>query len=159
MAGQHLSSPAQPSSSSENDQRSLSDMLQELRVLQQGSQILTGFLVLLPFSPGFTKIEPFEKWVYVISFVCSIISLVCFSAPAAQHRLERPLRHRVRFKLLSTRIIIAGLMALSVALVSTTQLVLAEVVGSLWSPIITALVGLLIGIVWWILPLAHKRTD
>lgn len=110
MAEQDVSSEVEPLSSSENDRRSLSDMLQELRVLQQGSQILTGFLVLLPFSPGFAKIEPFEKWVYVISFICSIISLVCFSAPAAQHRLEKPLKHRVRFKLLSTRIIIAGLM-------------------------------------------------
>lgn len=83
-------------------------MLQELRVLQQGSQILAGFLVLLPFSEGFSKIAPVEKWVYIVAFITSIISLICFSAPAAQHRLTRRLKHRVKFKRCSTRIIVAG---------------------------------------------------
>lgn len=141
---------------SEHDRRSLNEMLQELRVLQQGSQILAGFLVLLPFTEGFAKIAPFEKWVYIVAFVASIISLICFSAPAAQHRIERPLRHRVKFKRLSTRIIIAGTIALSIALISTTQLVLNEVVGERWSYIGTAIIGLLIGIVWWMIPLLKK---
>lgn len=141
---------------SDHDQRSLNEMLQELRVLQQGSQILAGFLVLLPFSGGFSKIAPFEKWVYIVAFLASIISLICFSAPAAQHRIERPLRHRVKFKRLSTRIIIVGTIALSIALISTTQLVLNEVVGGMWSQIGTAIIGLLIGIVWWLIPLLKK---
>lgn len=142
--------------SSEHDQRSLNEMLQELRVLQQGSQILAGFLVLLPFSEGFAKIAPFEKWVYIVAFIASIISLICFSAPAAQHRIERPLRHRVKFKRLSNRIIIAGTAALSIALISTTQLVLNEVLGGQWSYIGTALVAFLITIIWWLIPLRKK---
>jgi accessory gene regulator protein AgrB len=142
--------------SSDHDRRSLNEMLQELRVLQQGSQILAGFLVLLPFSEGFAKIAQFEKWVYIVAFIASIISLICFSAPAAQHRIERPLRHRVKFKRLSTRIIIFGTIALSIALISTTQLVLNEVVGGLGSYIGTAIIGLLIGVIWWLMPLRKK---
>jgi len=141
---------------SDHDQRSLNEMLQELRVLQQGSQILAGFLVLLPFSDGFSKIAPVEKWVYIVAFIASIVSLICFSAPAAQHRLERPLKHRVKFKRLSTQIIIAGTVALSVALISTTQLVLNEVVGDRWSSIGTVLIALLIGTIWWLIPLRKK---
>lgn len=144
---------------SDHDQRSLNEMLQELRVLQQGSQILVGFLILLPFSDGFAKIAPFEKWVYIVAFIASIISLICFSAPAAQHRVERPLRHRIKFKRLSTRIIIAGTIALSIALISTTQLVLNEVVGSSWSHIGTAIIGVLITVVWWLIPLVKKTKD
>jgi O-antigen/teichoic acid export membrane protein len=143
----------------DHDQRSLNEMLQELRVLQQGSQILAGFLVLLPFSEGFGKIAPFEKWVYIVAFIASITSLICFSAPAAQHRVERPLRHRVKFKRLSTRIIIAGTAALSVALISTTQLVLNEVVGGVWSHIGTTIIGLLIAIIWWLMPLLKKTKN
>ena len=142
---------------SNHDRRSLNEMLQELRVLQQGSQILVGFLILLPFSEGFAKIAPFEKWVYIVAFVASIISLICFSAPAAQHRVERPLKHRVRFKRLATRIIILGTIALSIALTSTTQLVLNEVVGGGWSYIGTTIIGLLIITIWWLIPLI-KRT-
>ena len=149
-------SPQNELNGSDHDQRSLNEMLQELRVLQQGSQILAGFLVLLPFSEGFAKIAPFEKWVYIVAFIAAIISLICFSAPAAQHRIERPLRHRVKFKRLSSRIIIAGTIALSVALVSTTQLVLNEVVGDKWASIGTAIIGILIIIVWWLIPLRKK---
>lgn len=141
---------------SDHDEKSLNEMLQELRVLQQGSQILAGFLVLLPFSEGFGKIAPFEKWVYIVAFIASITSLICFSAPAAQHRVERPLRHRVKFKRLSTRIIILGTIALSIALISTTQLVLNEVVGRMWSHVGTVTIGLLIATIWWLIPLSKK---
>jgi hypothetical protein len=146
-----------PISETGHDRRSLNEMLQELRVLQQGSQILVGFLILLPFSEGFAKIAPVEKWVYIVAFISSLVSLVCFSAPAAQHRIERPLRHRVRFKRLSSRIIIAGTIALSVALISTTQLVLSEVVGDGWSPLMTTLVAVLIAVLWWLIPLSERR--
>lgn len=132
-------------------------MLQELRVLQQGSQILVGFLILLPFSEGFVKIAPFEKWVYIVAFIGAIVSLICFSAPAAQHRIERPLRHRVRFKKLSTRIIIFGTIALSISLIATTQLVLNEVLEDGWSSVVTVSIGLLIAVLWWLIPLFKKR--
>jgi hypothetical protein len=159
MTNQNVSFDSQDTlNGSDHDPRSLNEMLQELRVLQQGSQILAGFLVLLPFSEGFTKIAPFEKWVYIVAFIAAIISLICFSAPAAQHRIARPLQHRTKFKRSSTRIIIGGTTALSVALISTTQLVLNEVVGNEWSYIGTLLVGLLIAVIWWFMPLRQKQT-
>ncbi|MBD1823803.1 hypothetical protein H6F51_15055 [Cyanobacteria bacterium FACHB-DQ100] len=145
-----------PMNPGEHDEQSLNEMLQELRVLQQGSQILTGFLILLPFSEGFSKIASFEKWVYIVAFIGAIASLVCFSAPAAQHRIRRPLRHRGRFKRLSSRIIVVGTIALSISLISTTQLVMNEVVGQPWSTVATATIGFLIGIIWWLMPLTHK---
>lgn len=148
--------PLNPLNYSEHDEQSLNEMLQELRVLQQGSQILTGFLILLPFSEGFSKIASFEKWVYIVAFIGAIASLICFSAPAAQHRVRRPLRHRGRFKRLSTRIIIVGTIALSIALISTTQLVLNEVVGQPWSTVAAVIIACTIGVIWWLMPLTQK---
>jgi accessory gene regulator protein AgrB len=157
MTHQYIQPDSQePPSNSEHDQRSLNEMLQELRVLQQGSQILVGFFVLLPFSEGFVKISEFERWVYIVAFISSIITLICFSAPAAQHRIERPLRHRVKFKLQSNRIIVAGTVALSIALISTTQLVSNEALGSELSGIATAVVGFLIVAIWWLMPLSQR---
>ena len=37
------------------------DLLQEIRVLLSGSQVLTAFLVILPFSTGFTHLNTFER--------------------------------------------------------------------------------------------------
>lgn len=141
---------------SDHDSKSLNEMLQELRILQQGSQILVGFLILLPFNQGFTKVASPEKLFYLIAFTGSLISLICFSAPAVQHRIERPLHHRVKFKQMSTRIINVGTLALSIALVATTQLVLNRVVGDRWSYLGSLLIGLLIGTIWWFIPLSQR---
>lgn len=157
MTNQYMPSGSpEPSSKGEHDQRSLNEMLQELRVLQQGSQILVGFFVLLPFSEGFVKISQFERWVYIVAFISSILTLICFSAPAAQHRIERPLRHRIKFKLQSNRIIVAGTVALSIALISTTQLVSNEALGGELSAIATAIVASLIVVIWWLIPLSQR---
>lgn len=130
----------------------LSDMLDELRILLPSAQLLTGFLVTLPFSAGFAKIVQSEKWVFMATFVCSVTSLVLFSAPAAQHRLMRPLPDRVRFKQFATREILAGSVLLSLALTLGTELVISEVFGHALGIAMTAGVALSIGGLWWLVP-------
>lgn len=135
----------------------LSDLLQELRVLLQGVQVLTGFLIILPFSLGFEKMAPAEKWVYVATFACSLCSLILFSAPAAQHRLEWPLRDRAEFKRFATRIIIIGLVPLSLALVFATQLIVATALGATGGVVAALGAALVIALLWWLLPLGVRR--
>lgn len=149
----------QQSQNGEHDEQKMDDMLQELRILLQGVQVLTAFLIILPFSAGFEKVEQAEKWVYLVIFICSVSSLVLFSAPAAQHRLERPLMDRVRFKEISTRMIIIGMVPFSLALVLVSQLVVSEVLGMTESFIVAGIVAVLIGSIWWLLPLARKQKD
>ena len=140
-----------------SEEGSLDDMLQELRILLQGAQVLTAFLIVLPFNQCFDKIHDFEKWVYTATFLCSITSMIFFSAPAVHHRLARPLRNRVLFKTFATRMILVGLVVLSFALILVTQLVVSQVIGSVVSIFVTAFVGLLILIIWWLFPLTYKE--
>jgi hypothetical protein len=143
----------------DHDPKNLGDLLQELRILLQGVQVLTAFLVILPFNEGFARIDEFEKWVYIATFICSVTGLVLFSAPAAQHRIARPLMDRVRFKEFATRMTIMGLIPSSLALILATQLVVSEVIGWEVSWLITGIVTLIIGTFWWVLPLAHKEKE
>ena len=149
----------QEADDSGNDVEDLNDMLQELRILLQGVQVLSAFLIILPFSQGFAKIDQVEKWVYVATFACALSSLILMSAPAAQHRLERPLMDRVRFKQLATRMIIIGLAPFSLALILTSHLVVSEVVGSTAALIVSGLVAVLLAVLWWVLPIFHKQRD
>ena len=135
----------------------LSDLLEELRVLLPGTTTLTAFLIILPFNSGFNEIRNDEKAVYVITFLCSLVALILFTAPAAHHRLQRPLRDRTAFKNLATRLMIAGLIPLSVALVLAAQLVLSTVIGYrmlTWS--VTGTLALLVLGLWWIYPLGKR---
>jgi hypothetical protein len=141
----------------ESEDHDLGDLLQELRILLQGVQVLTAFLIVVPFSEGFGRIDQVEKWVYLITFVSAITGLVFISAPAAQHRLSRPLRDRVAFKRFATRMIVVGMGAFSLSLTLAVQLVSNEVVGFRPSLVVTALVVMLIGIVWWLVPVLKKR--
>jgi hypothetical protein len=111
----------------------------------------------LPFNQGFDKIHDIEKWVYTATFLCSITSLIFFSAPAAHHRLARPLVNRELFNTFATRMILVGLVALSFALILVTQLVVSQVVGAVVSVYVTAFVSLLILIIWWLFPLTYKE--
>jgi hypothetical protein len=136
---------------------SLTDMLQELRILQLGVQVLTAFLIILPFSQGFQQIEQSQKLVYLATFICALSSLVLFSAPAAQHTLERPLMDKARFKEISTRMIILGLVPCSLALILSPELVVSVVAWQLAALVIAGLVTILILALWWVIPLTYKH--
>lgn len=137
----------------------LSDLLNEMRVLLPGATTLTAFLIILPFNGSFAEIRNEERVVYVITFLCSILSLIFFTAPAAQHRLQRPLRDREGFKTYASRLVILGLIPMSVALVLSTQLVMSQVVSWRWfSWAMAAIVALGIAVLWWIVPVRrHDR--
>jgi hypothetical protein len=142
------------STSSDGD---LSDLLSELRVLLPGAQTLTAFLIILPFNGGFSEIRDAEKLVYTITFVCSVTSLILFTAPAAQHRLQRPLRDREGFKNMASRLIVIGLVPLSIAILLSTQLVISETVAESWvSWGVAAGLGVLILVLWWIMPIRRQ---
>jgi hypothetical protein len=135
----------------------LSDMLQELRVLLQGVQVLTGFLIILPFYQEFSTLSTPQHVVYVATFGCALASLIIFSAPAAQHRLEWPLRDRAKFKEFSTRMIVFGMVPLSLALILGTDLVVTQVLGAAAGIVAAALVLFAIAGLWWLFPYWERR--
>lgn len=136
----------------DDDPNSLGDLHQELRILLQGSQVLAGFLVVLPFSARFGEISVFEKWVYLAAFLSTLLSLILFSAPAIHHRLQRPLANRIQFKNRATRMMLLGGITLSIALTLTTQVAVSEIVGDRLGSVIAAVIAGAITFLWWVFP-------
>lgn len=138
----------------------LSDLLEELRILLPGAQTLTAFLIILPFNGGFSEIREEEKIVYVVTFLCSVIALVLFTAPAAHHRLQRPLRDREGFKNRATNLMIAGMVPLSIAIVLAVQLVLSTVFPQPWLSWPGAgAIALLLLVLWWLAPVRWRTAN
>ena len=140
-----------------DDDGDLTDMLGELRVLLPTAQLLSAFLIAVPFAPGFRSIVQAEKNVFLATFMLSVASLVLFTAPAVQHRLMRPLRLRANFKVRASRQMLFGAALLAAALVLATQFVLSEVLGHTVGNIAAGIVGLLIGAMWLLVPLTWNR--
>ena len=67
--------------------RNWHELLQELRVTQTGTQILTGFLLTLPFTPRFAELGARQEWTYLATMVGSVVTTGLIVAPVAFHRL------------------------------------------------------------------------
>ncbi|USX15583.1 DUF6328 family protein [Oxalobacteraceae bacterium OTU3CAMAD1] len=141
----------------EDDDGDFSDMLSEMRILLPGAQMLSAFLIILPFNTGFAHIDHTEKLLFLATFFLALTSLVLLSAPAIQHRLMRPLKDRARFKRVATKQIVAGSFALAIALVLGTDLVISEVFGSTVGMVMAGIMAALIAIAWWLMPMYLKR--
>src|SRR5262249_8040916 len=96
--------------------RNWSSLLQELRVTQTGVQLLTGFLLTLPFQPRFTQLDATMHVVFLMTFACSIGATVLLVAPVGMHRVLFR-RHRLdAIVSISHGCAIAGLILLGFAL-------------------------------------------
>ena len=84
-------------SAAERADRNWSDVLQELRVLQTGTQILTGFLLALAFQPAFAALDDGQRTFYLVLVVLSALSAIVALAPVALHRtlFRQQLKQRV----------------------------------------------------------------
>lgn len=66
--------------------RNWNEMLQELRVTQTGTQILSGFLLTLAFQPRFAELDGFQRGLYVALVVLAAVTIVLGLAPVNLHR-------------------------------------------------------------------------
>ncbi len=66
--------------------RNWNELLQELRVLQTGTQILTGFLLTVAFQSRFEDLNPFQVDVYLVLVVLASLTTAIGLAPVSLHR-------------------------------------------------------------------------
>ena len=67
--------------------RNLDQLLQELRVVLPGVQVLFAFLLAVPFSARFGDVDDFERDVYFVALLLSAIAVAFLMAPSIQHRI------------------------------------------------------------------------
>src|ERR671917_1760058 len=72
--------------------RNMIELLQELRVAQTGVQILFAFLLTLSFTERFGSIDEVQRWTYVVTLLCSVLTAGEPVAPPGRQR--RALRRR-----------------------------------------------------------------
>jgi hypothetical protein len=136
--------------------RNWTSLLQELRVVQTGVQLLTGFLLTLPFQQRFDVLGPQMRDVYLATVGCSVGATVLLIAPVGIHRLLFR-RHRLQVLVSAAhRCAYAGLALLGLALTGVTVIIFAAVAGSSVALIAGACALTLFTFFWWILPLVLR---
>jgi hypothetical protein len=67
--------------------RNWNELLQELRVTQTGVQLLSGFLLTVPFSDRFTALDGVQRATFLTVFAGSVLATTLLVAPVAFHRV------------------------------------------------------------------------
>ncbi len=133
--------------------RNWNSLLQELRVVQTGVQLLTGFLLTLPFQQRFDVLGPRMRNVYLATVGLSVGATVLLIAPVSIHRLLFR-RHRLRVLVSAAhRCAYAGLALLGMALTGVTIIVFAAVSDRNAAFVAGACALAMFTFFWWVLPL------
>ena len=123
--------------------RNWSSLLQELRVTQTGVQLLTGFLLTLPFQARFAQLGDDLHTVYLMT--------------VAMHRLLFR-RHRLNTVVaVSHRCAYAGLLLLGTALTGVAVVVFGAVLGTTAAAVAGVLTAVAMLIAWVAFPLWKRH--
>ena len=73
-------------STEERMDRNWMELIQELRVLQTGVQILGGFLLTLPFQERFELLDDWQRSLYLFNVMVAALTTVLIVLPVSVHR-------------------------------------------------------------------------
>lgn len=139
--------------------RNWTDLLQELRVLLVGVQLLTGFLLTLPFQSTFTELGTPEHVVYLATVASCVTATALLQAPVSVHRALFRRRRRAQTVLIAHRLSITGIFFLACAIIGVSYLIFAVVETTAGGVAAAAVATALLGALWLVLPRVLRRHE
>lgn len=136
--------------------RNFNELLQELRVTQTGVQILTGFLLTLPFSQRFTTLDDVQRYVYLAILAGSVVATGLIIAPVAFHRTLFRQGERRWIVQAANRAARAGLLSLALTTSGVVWLVFDLVTTRTSAHLAGAVSLLFFVLLWGAYPLARR---
>jgi len=146
-----------PESLAQRDDRNLAELIQELRVVSLGVQVLFGFLLSLPFTVRFSQLHQGQRDLYLASITLSAVATTLLLGPVAYHRLVFRQGQKERLVRFANAMAVLGLAAVGSAILTAVLLVISYVAGWLTGGLITAVTGCMLISLWFALPLSRRR--
>jgi hypothetical protein len=136
--------------------REMNELLQELRVILPGVQVLFAFLLTVAFTQRFTEISSYQKNIYFTALMSTAFATVFFIAPTSQHRLLWRQHARFQRLWLANWLLIVGSVFLAVGVSCVVFLVADFIYGGTTAAVATALVVGAVLVLWYLLPLVQR---
>jgi putative flippase GtrA len=146
-----------PETQDERDDRNLAELLQELRVAGLGVQVLFGFLLSLPFTSRFDKLGDGQRDLYLTSLVLAAVSTALLVGPVAYHRVVFRRRQKEHLVRAANMMAVFGLAAVALAVSAAVLLVTSFVASGAPTVLVTVIVVVMFGGLWFVFPLARRR--
>jgi hypothetical protein len=146
-------------SKAERLDRELIELLNGLRVILPGVQVLFAFLLTVPFTQRFEAVTEAQRDVYFAAILCSAAAAALLIAPSSYHRLRWRQHDKERLLRTSNRLAIAGTVFLVVS-VSCVVFVITDLLfdGST-AAAVTAVTAAVYCWLWFGVPLARRVQD
>jgi hypothetical protein len=137
--------------------REVMELLNELRIVLPGVQVLFAFLLILPFQQRFQVTSDVDRMIYGLALLSSAVAAALLIAPSAYHRLNFRRRNKEQMLFDSNRLLLAGMLATGIGIACAIYVVLDVVFGA--TSAIVATVGTIIvfASLWLVLPLRRRR--
>jgi hypothetical protein len=138
--------------------RGLIELLNELRILLPGVQVLFAFLLTVPFNAGFSNATTFHRSLLLVALLATAFAIGLLVAPAAQHRILYRARAQEKQRLLwrSNLFAISGVSLLAVAIVVSMLLVVDYLFQFLLASICAGLVAAVLVSAWLVQPIIQR---
>ena len=136
--------------------RNWAELLQELRVAQTGVQILTGFMLTLPFTERFHALPESRHNAYAAILTGAVVSTLLLMTPVALHRALFHRGQRPWLVEAADRLARWGLATMALSIVGVVWFIL-DIVTTHWAAVAVAgtIAAYIIGM--WVLVPAHER--
>lgn len=138
--------------------RNWTEILQELRVIQTGTQILTGFLLTLAFQQRFTDLDAYQVDTYLALVIIAALTTILGLIPVAVHRVLFRKRAKDAIVRIANRILKVTIGAVGVTLIGTIMLIFDVAVGRQAGLVAGAITLVVVVLAWVALPLGARRS-
>jgi len=153
------SQPDPDESPKERVDRELIELLNGLRVILPGVQVLLAFLLTVPFSARFGQATPNDRILYFVTVLITVAATGALTMPAAYHRIRFRQGEKERMLRISNIFAIVGLVLLTFALASVVFLI-TNVLYGIAAAVLVALIALaLLSFSWFAVPLLWRGED
>ncbi len=121
--------------------RELIELLNELRVVLPGVQVLFAFLLVVPFSNGWDNVTEVQRYVYFVAFLCAAVSSAFLIAPSTYHRLRWREGDKEHMLVTANRLAITGAVFLAAGITATVFLITDVLFDNAWAAVVAAVIG------------------
>lgn len=141
---------------SQRRNRELIELLNELRVILPGVQVLFAFLLVLPFSGGFADLSRLDRDLYLVTLLLTVLASVVLTTPSAYHRFVFRLHDKEELLEISNVLALVGLSVLALAMSCAIFVITDFLFGGVEAGIVTGFAVAVFGAFWYALPLTRR---
>lgn len=143
---------------SERADRNLNDILQELRVVLTGTQLISGFLLAVAFQTRFPDLDEGEVVFYLVLVALAGLATLLGLTPVLVHRLNFRRHVKPAIVTVANVLLFATLVVVSVLMIGVTSFIFGFVISTEAGWWAAGIAGAIVLALWALAPLAVRRS-